>query len=839
MEIIEISHGWLFSEKGSDEWFPAQVPGCVHTDLLLNKKIGDPFYRMNEKDLQWIDKTCWIYKTNFRIDAVLMNKKNIRLDFKGLDTCAFVYLNGELLFKADNMFREWKAGCKGFIKSGDNELKIEFRPPAEIGFEKLQRLGFQPPAVNDQSENGGMGENRISVFIRKAPYHFGWDWGPRLVTSGIWRPIYLEAWDDAVIENAFYFVEKIEKHKAIIFAEFEIHSSKIRNFVIEITDLNNKKILVEKTVHIKKGENKIKLSFEMDNPILWWINGLGDPYLYILKTELKVDGKTIDEKTVPFGIRTVKVVQKSDQAGRGFYFELNGVPVFMKGANYIPNDSFPSRVPEEKYEKIIQSAKDVNMNMLRVWGGGIYENDIFYDLCDRKGILVWHDFMFACSMYPLDNEFENNIRQEFIDNIKRLRNHTCIAIWCGNNEIQNAWGEGDEKAGWGWKQKFSKSQRKFLWESYYKNFYKILPEVLKELDNGRYYRPSSPIADYYGYDGKTGLISGDNHYWAVWHNREPFEKYAENTGRFMSEYGFQSYPEIKSVKNFVIPEDFSVDSEVMSAHQRNGKGNEIIRQYMERYYKMPEDFKSILYLSQVLQAEGIKTGVEAHRSKMPVCMGSLYWQLNDCWPAASWSSIDYYGRWKALHYFMKKAFGKFLVCAFMNTGNIEIFIISDNLTLINAVLEVKFFDFSGIILKDISSKITVKPNSSEKVLEIGKADFPENLNPQNSLLVMELIDGKNILTDNICYFLPVKELMLIKPLINTIIENTDKGYIIKLETDYLAKNVYLSFEKNDGFFSDNYFDLIPGRKTGITFTPDAKLLQINDKLKIMSIADIY
>ena len=839
VDAIEIKNDWIVSESGKNEWIPAKVPGCIHTDLLSSNKIEDPFYRTNEKKLQWIDKTDWEYKTTFSTSNIILQKQNIRLYFKGLDTYADVYLNDILLLKADNMFREWKVDCKSLLKNGNNELKIIFHSPTKKGLEKLKELGFQPPTSNDQSEIGEMDTNKVSIFTRKAPYDYGWDWGPRLVTSGIWRPVYLEAWDNAKIENAHYQIKNLISSKAVLIASFEILSSTNQKITLLISDSNGSKNLAKLKTELKQGENTVTANVEIDNPKLWWTNGLGEPYLYKLKAELLLNNETIDEKTTNVGIRTVKIIQKPDSVGKSFYIELNGIPIFMKGADYIPNDIFPSRVTPEKYEKIIQSAADANINMLRVWGGGIYENDIFYDLCDQKGILIWHDFMFACAMYPVNNEFIENVRQEFIDNIKRLRNHPCIALWCGNNEIQGAWAEGDENRGWRWKEKFNAKQRKYLWDSYYQIFYKTLPEVLKTLDSTRFYWPSSPIANYDEYDGKMSFTSGDVHYWGVWHGKEPFEEFAKKIGRFMSEYGFQSFPEFKTVQSYTLPEDYSIESEVMASHQRSGVGNMLIKKYMSYYYKTPKDFESFLYVSQVQQAEAIKSAIEAHRSKMPLCMGTLYWQINDCWPVASWSSIDYYNRWKALHYFARKAYQKFLICPRLENGKIIIYAVSDSLETVNAQLSIKLIDFTGKILNSLLSTVQAKANTSTKVFEMQQTDFLNGANPQNSLLYAELNLSGEKLSDNILYFEPSKNLSLINPDIKKNIEKSGNNYKITIESENLAKNVYLSIDEDDGFFSDNYFDIIPGREIIVIYSPIKPINNFEQKLKIITLTDSY
>ncbi|MBN2773349.1 MAG: glycoside hydrolase family 2 protein, partial [Prolixibacteraceae bacterium] len=631
MEQSLISSNWQFRQVGTNEWMPATVPGTVHTDLLANKKIEDPYYRLNELDMQWIDKVDWEYKTTFNVDKETLGAGRIALDFKGLDTYADVFVNGNKVESTDNMFREYLLDVKDFVKEGENELHIVFRSPVIEGLKKYDAQGYViPVSDNDQAVRGQVeGGKMVSIYTRKAGYHFGWDWGPRLVTSGIWRPVYLKAWDEARIENIQIVQNSVTEEKATMSAVFEVDAINGGSGKLSIS--NGGVILAKKQIDFKPGIQTYHVDFEIKNPELWWTNGLGEPHLYTLTGEVNLNGyKTTANERI--GIRTLELVRDKDDQGTSFYFKLNGVPVFMKGANYIPNDVFLPRVTEENYKRVINTSKESNFNMIRVWGGGIYENDIFYDLCDEAGILIWQDFMFACAMFPGDEAFLENVKQEAIDNVKRLRNHPSIGLWCGNNEILGAW------FGWGWKQaaeRESKENADKIWKAYTDIFHKILPEAVGEYDQQRSYWGSSPSS---GLGIPADLKNGDEHYWGVWWGKEPFKNYATHIARFMSEYGFQSFPEIATVRKYAEPEDYNILSEVMNSHQRSSIGNETIEYYMLQEYNQPKDFESFLYVNHVLQAEGIKFALEGHRRAMPYCMGSLYWQINDCWPVASWSS---------------------------------------------------------------------------------------------------------------------------------------------------------------------------------------------------------
>jgi beta-mannosidase len=801
----EINKNWQFSHAGKNEWLPAKVPGTVHTDLLANGKIEDPFYRLNEHDLQWIDKVDWEYKTTFSVDNNILKKDVIELDFKGLDTYAEVSLNGKQILKADNMFREWTVDVKAVLIEGENELHVVFRSPITEGIKKYDAQGYiNPVSNNDLAEIGQVEGNKlVSIYTRKAGYHFGWDWGPRFVTSGIWRPVTLKAWNNAKIENLQIVQKSVTEDKATFTAVFEIEAVSEGKANLSVTNDGN--VLANAVVELKKGVDKYSFDFEIANPKLWWTNGLGEPHLYNISGELEIGGGKVSEET-RIGIRTLELVREKDASGTSFYFKLNGHPVFMKGANYIPNDVFLPRVTEENYRKVVETAKISNNNMLRVWGGGVYEEDIFYNLCDEAGILVWQDFMFACAMFPGDEAFLENVKKEAIDNVKRLRNHPSIGLWCGNNEILAAW------KGWGWEQKEeakNKENANKIWKAYEDIFHKVLPEVVTEFDSQRSYWSSSPSS---GTGIPADLVNGDEHYWGVWWGKEPFKNYATHLPRFMSEYGFQSFPEIATVRKYALPEDYDIFSEVIKSHQRSTIGNGTIEYYMLQEYKKPKDFESFLYVNHVLQAEGIKFGLEGHRRAMPFCMGSLYWQINDVWPVASWSSTDYYQKWKALQYYVKKGFEPVLVSPFTNGDTLKVDVINDRLTDINATLKLKMIDFDGKVLWEKSSEITIPANANTNYFEVDKSEFlKENGNqPANSVLVCELVEKGMIISKNSFYFKPFKELKVTKPEVMWQVAKAGEGFDITMKTDKLAKNVYLQIGDEEGFFSDNYFDMLPG-----------------------------
>lgn len=828
-----INKNWQFKQARFNNWYKATVPGVIHTDLIDNGIIDDPYYRLNERAVQWIDKEDWIYETNITGEYEIINKENQRLVFKGLDTYADVFLNDSLILTANNMFREWKVNIKGILRSGKNRLRIYFHSPVKVDMPKWEALPYRLKADNDQSENGGLLDRKISVFARKASYHYGWDWGPRLVTSGIWRPVYLEAWNDIKLEDAHVIQKKVTSKLADLASELEILSTRNIGGAI-ITIKASGKVILNKRVDIKKGLNKFTLHYQLRNPKLWWTNGLGDPYLYKFTTSVTLNERVSDRIDENIGIRSLKVIARKDTIGTSFYFELNGKPIFMKGANYIPSDNFLPRITDEKYEKIILDAQNANMNMLRVWGGGIYENDIFYNLCDKYGILVWQDFMFACALYPSDEAFIENVRQEAIYNVRRLRNHPSIALWCGNNEIIDAW------YGWGWKKDYDSMGNGYsdkLWNNLYNLYFNVLPKVVEEYGGGIGYRGSSPLA--YP-DKKSDGINGDSHYWGVWHGNRPISQYNTERSRFFSEYGFQSFPEFESVKKYApFEKDHDIESEVMMLHQRGGlNANNKIKEYMLKSYNTPKDFKNFLYVNMILQGDAIKTAMEAHRRDMPYCMGSLFWQLNDCWPVASWSSRDYYGRWKAQHYFAKKAYDMILVSPIVSNGNLTVHIVSDFLKPVKGKFSLKIIDMDGNVIKSKSMHINTPINGSKLILKNNINDLLDKRSKQDIIILVEFSTPKKTYS-NIAYAVEQKELNLKKVNINWKASSIVNGYIISLKSDKFARGVFLSLPGKEHFFEDNYFDLLPNQKTEIIVKTNISLDELNNLLEIKSLVDSY
>ncbi len=779
---IPLNDNWLVKSEYDSVKISTNIPNEIHSDLYKNKTIPHPFFEDNEKLIQWVAKKTWIYEREFDVDSTIISAENVEIVFDGIDTYSDIYLNEQLILQTDNQFRKWNVDVKSAIQQSNNRLKLVIHSPFEIENQKIKEQGFQPPS-----------DSRI--FTRKAAFVYGWDWGPRIVTSGIWKPVKLESWNGLRLKDIFIIQDSLTQNKAYLKVQFEIYSRKEEEIRLAVNDVKIK-------ADLKQGYQTVEINFEIDNPELWWPNGLGDQKLYKIDCSLihsDYGAQTISKK---IGLRTIELVQEKDSIGKSFYFKVNGMPVFMKGANYIPMQILGNDVDTNKYMRLINDVAKSNMNMLRVWGGGIYEHDIFYDLCDEKGIL-------ANGMYPADSSMLRNIECEASEQIKRLRNHPSIALFCGNNEIAEAW------ANWGWKNKYTVDQQNKMQNDYDQIFHKLLPDLVNKLSPQIPYWPSSPQ---FGRGDKRSLSEGDSHYWGVWHDEEPFEMYEKKVPRFMSEFGFQSYPSLKTLSNWFDDKDLNYNSHILQNHQKHPKGNELIKKYMERDYFVPENLADFIYVSQLLQAEGIALGIEAHRRSMPYCMGALYWQLNDCWPVVSWSGIDYEGRWKAMQYFVKKSFAPIIISGEIKDSRLNIFLVNDTKHPITGQLIISLLDFNGNNLLSKKLSCQINANSSKIIQELDLSEFSSIDKNRNFLLVQFFSEEKNIV-EKTFYFVKPKELKLSQPKINLTVEKVNDHFVITISSPTLAKNVFV--ESNmDGRFSDNFFDVIPGRKIKINFYPE-------------------
>jgi beta-mannosidase len=781
--VQEINSNWEFKSSDSKDWRSASVPGNVYTDLLNHKLISDPFIKTNEEKVQWVATKNWEYKTIFNISDEELQKEFIELTFEGLDTYAKVFVNNQLVITTNNAFRTYSVDIKEYAKKV-NEIRIEFSNTDSIETKKEKVNPYKLPEGK-------------RIYTRKAQFQYGWDWGPKLNTSGIWKEVKLKTWNAIQFDDIYIKQQKVTSENANFEIEFTIESHSDTNANIFITA--NKQSYA-KHIKIKKGRHIYMMPFNIKSPKLWWTHNLGAPYLYRFDFQLIENSVIKDKKSIKKGIRTIKLITEKDDKGTTFHFELNGVPVYMKGANYIPQNSFQNKVTGTHYEKLLSDVTDSNMNMLRVWGGGIYENDIFYDLCDEKGILVWQDFMFACAMYPGDKEFLANIKQEAIEQVTRLRNHSSIALWCGNNENAEGWNR------WGWQGDRSKKEKDAIWKDYQAVFADILPKTVANLNSEINYWESSPK---YGRGNPKYEFEGDAHDWWVWHDATPFEHFEEKVPRFMSEYGFQSFPSTETINYINQSETIDLKTDAIKSHQKHSRGFQLIKEYMQRDYNIPTNDADYAYVSQLLQAKGMTMGIEAHRRAKPYNMGTLFWQLNDCWPAISWSSIDYFGNWKALQYKAKKSFENVLISSILKDNIIETSIVNDELESLSGNLQLQIIDFAG---KEIWSK-NIHINVGENISTIAHTlDLNYlNIDKSNIVLVARFNNASSLF-----YLEKPKNLKLLKGAIDKTITKIKTGFTITFKSEILQKDIFLS-TKSKGHFSDNFFDLLPNQEVRVQF----------------------
>ncbi len=809
-----LNNNWEFKKVGTNEWLKAKVPGTVQEDLLRLNQIPHPHIGTNEDSIQWIENEDWIYKLNFELDDSILIKTNHNLIFYGVDTYADIYLNDELILSVDNMFRTWEINVSEKLET-QNTLQIYFHSPIKKGKYILENLPWELPAGND------VGKIKVSPVVRKAAYHFGWDWGPRIVTCGIWKPIILESYNENKIEEVEINYE-IEKNRATVTTSINLNNKP--NDLKANIYLNNKEI-ASTPLHEKNNQ----VVFEIKNPKLWWPNGYGNAYLYDFRIELEHDNKIIDQWSKKIGLRTVELINQIDSIGTSYYFKINGEDVFAKGANYIPQSHFINAITDQDYTKLLSAAHDANMNMLRVWGGGIYEQDIFYALCDSLGIMVWQDLMFANTMYPDDDLFLSNIENEIVDNVRRIRHHPSIVHWCGNNEINVAW------FNWGWQSQYnySKEDSVRLYNNYEKIFKQVIPKLVDSLSPSTPYTHTSPLSNW---GTKENFNHGSMHYWGVYHGNDNFDDYAKNVGRFNSEYGFQSFPTWNSLKNIFEENDKSIDSPILIHRQKSYKKNKPIYDQIENYFPKPKTLKELSYLSQLTQAIGIQKAINAHRSSQPHCMGTLYWQLNDVWPAISWSSIDATGEWKALHYTVKKAYQQQSILMSIDSNKYNLMVVSDH--------EIKDTVSVSVVIEDLNGKeIFAKSKSVSSLLKgVNKVKFNEiariieRFNNSN-LVIKSTMDINGVQSEKLTYLVKPKELRLSKPKIKFDFIQVSNGIKITLNANCFVKNLWLQNDV-DGHFENNYFDMLANHDYEVVFKTDHKLEDFKNSFEFVSLNDI-
>ncbi|MGV8026486.1 MAG: glycoside hydrolase family 2 protein [Anaerolineaceae bacterium] len=819
MKIQSLSGNWKFRQKGQQEWLPAEVPGGVHTDLLALGRIPDPFIGDNEKHVRWVAESDWEYYRQITVEPELMQQSHIWLVCDGLDTLATVNLNETELGRTNNMFRQYRWDVKSFLKAGKNDFHITFDSP--VRFATTQQSVRPMPGVS-QAIPGG-------PYLRKAPCQFGWDWGPQLPPMGIWKDIRLEGYESARIEEV-RLKQYHTEDQVTIEARISIQNWDEAPYLASMHLIAPDGQIFESKGTVS-GEKPCILQVEVLNPKLWWPNGYGSQPLYQASIELSQSDLLLDQREYQLGLRTIELRQQPDEWGRSFTFVVNGQPIFAKGSNWIPADSFPTRISNAKLERLIRAAADTHQNMLRVWGGGFYEDERFYDLCDRFGILVWQEFIFSCSVYPLDDaEFVENIRIEVMENIRRLRHRASLALWCGNNEMEWGWVE------WGWKapeyQDFKISYDRF--------FHHTLPAWCADEDPEHVYWPSSPSSNT-PFENPNGQQQGDAHYWDVWHGRKPFIAYRSQYPRFMSEFGFQSLPPLETIRTYAKESEWNITSYIMEQHQKNNNGNALMVSQMLDSFQLPKDFESLVYLSLVLQAEGIRYGVEHWRRHPKQVSGTLYWQLNDCWPVASWSSLDYYGRWKALHYVARRFYAPLLLSIEDKPTEMDVAITSDLHEPWEGSVHWSLETLDGKVLQANVEPVAVAPFDVRPVCQLDFSSYLTDELRRNVIFIAELYQDGQIVARQTAYFVPIKHLAMTNPAISPHFQIEQQQIFIHLTSLSLACQVECMLEGTDTVFSDNYFDLPAGRTVAISapLPHGWTSSQVMRAFKVRSIYDSY
>jgi beta-mannosidase len=764
---------WQLKQLGTEDWLPAQVPGGVHPDLLAAGRIPDPFIADNELRVQWVAESEWEYRRTFALDEIPFSEVRLGelrryLVFEGLDTIADVTLNGKPLGTVDNMFRTWRWDVTDIVTPENNELVVFFHSPVKRAAELEAKRHLDHPR---DSLPGG-------PYLRKAPCHFGWDWGPKLPNVGIWKGVRIEAWHIARMTDV-RLTQKVEpsakadKTKAQVWTEIclervapgSIGADEALNAVVRIEHPDGRAQTAARS--IRPGDSSAKIRIEVDRPRLWWPNGMGDQPIYRVEVVLSSGDRELDSRTYQIGLRTLELRRKPDQWGESFTFVVNGVPVFARGSNWIPADSFPARVSDAVLERLIGDAAAANQNMIRVWGGGYYESESFYDLCDRHGILVWQDFMFACSVYPLtDPAFVANVRAEVAEQVARLRHRACLALWCGNNEMERGW------TNWGW----TRPETKDLREAYLKFFSRTLPAWIAETDRATPYWPSSPSSGK-PLDAPIGDRSGDEHEWVVWHGLAPFETYKNEAWRFVSEFGFESLPAMATIKIFAPdPADWNLGSPMMDQHQKCYVGNARILYYLAQNFRLPMDFASIVYLSQIQHAEAMRVGVEHWRRERARCSGALYWQLNDCWPVSSWASIDYYGRWKALQYVARRFFAPVLMTCAVEPGGVSVCVTNDGPGEFQGEVRWAIEGLDGSTVSSGALGVTAAGAATTSVgLVAAAAGAADQVDARRlTVFVAELWSDDEMVVRTVTGFAPDKQLLLKPPRIKATVDGLGK-----------------------------------------------------------------
>jgi beta-mannosidase len=821
MLLLDLNGKWLMKRTDESSWLDAVVPGSVYNDLLQAGRIDDPFYRDNEYKTLELSNYDYEYKRSFTVDSAVLSHDKVLLLCEGLDTLCDIFINDKKLISTDNMHRTYEVDIKSFLFEGENSIYVLFKSPVQHVLRKQKEY----PLQNVDDAVPGISH------LRKAHCMFGWDWGPKLPDMGVWRNISIRGYDLGRLEDV-YITQNHGENKVNLDVRVRLqkYDASPLELLLKVTTPQGQTL--ESRAAVQSYEEHIFIN--IDNPELWWPNTFGKQPLYKVEVLLLKDNTSIDSSSYRIGLRTVTVKREKDQWGESFEFEINGVSIFSMGADYIPEDNILARCSRERTEKLIKSCVQANFNSIRVWGGAYYPEDYFYDLCDEYGLLVWQDLMFACGNYRMTEEFKENIRQEAIDNIKRIRHHASLGLWCGNNELEVAWVE------WGWTEKYSPQ----LKADYIKQFEVLLPEVAREIDPNTFYWLASPSSTG-SFDRPNDENYGDMHYWGVWHGRAPFTDYRKYFPRYMSEFGIQSFPSLKTINTFTLPEDRNIFSYVMESHQKCRSGNATILYYIAETYKYPKNLDALVYASQLIQAEGLRYGVEHWRRNRGRCMGAIYWQLNDCWPVASWASVDYFGRWKALHYAAKRFFNPILLSACEDGTDVSLHVSNETMAPVSGKLVWNLRDTHSAIMDSGEKFVEVDALSSK---ECQVLHYSELLNTEAKMrgayLEYKLLVAGRAVSSGTVLFVKSKHFEYVDPEITLITSEAGDKFVIEVSSNAFARFVELDLKDADAIFSDNYFDLSSGEVINIevsksNLSKEMSLEEFSDQLTARSLYDTF
>jgi len=823
---IELNESWTACRNNDKQSINASVPGYIQYDMFKAGMLPDPFISDDCEIWREACESDYTYSLKFDASSQLINKENVELVFEGIDTISIIKLNGIVIGSTDNMFKTWRFSVKGIIKEKANELKVFIKDPKESALEIREKRKDSSEILKHVQEDFFGQKPMIQNYIRKMACSFGWDWGPTLPLSGIWKSVFLEGWSEPRIKSIIVETKVSSDNKkaeVLGYVKFTGRVEENAESDINLILPDGKEYTINK--NLRSEAQNVSFKFIVENPPLWWPNGLGEQPLCKLSANLKKSKKIVSSVSRRIGIRQLEMVVDPDKFGTSFFIRVNGISVFAKGANWIPADALSPRMSESDYRRLISDSVEANMNILRVWGGGFYENDVFYDLCDEHGILIWQDLMFACTAYPSYKQFLKSVSDELKDNIGRLQHHPSIALWCGNNEIEMLILH---------YQKLPDD----IARDYFYMFEEYLRGVVNSLDNSRLYWPSSPHTPFSNNTDEEG--GGDTHFWGVWHFGMSFDAYLERYDRFMSEFGYQSFPDIHTIKSFAKDNEIALESKTMLYHQKCGGGNARIMKDVVKNFGKPKNFKHFLVMSQYFQQKVIKAGVEhwrANRSENR-CMGTIYWQFNDNWPVVSWSSVDYNGRWKALHYSAKNFYAPVLITAARYGDELRVSLVNDLPVEVSGTAIIKLCEYSGETLytKEIDERIN--SCDSKIIFSEGADKFLIGNDGKNCYLTAEFI-GENLFSRKILHFSTLKDAALKKPdLLIEAISNDE----IKISAQKLAKCVFLECGDGKAQFSDNYFDLLPGETKVVKLSAVKPDILIDENayksIKIQSLRDL-